>query len=117
MCLENFNIERNDFGIGYKIFKKTITPGKYRGLYFTFAGGYFFNQVYTETNNGTVPDGCHPYGFHIYTSLSDASRMKQGSDEVIFRVLYENIIGRGKENNANVMVAKSIKLIQEIQEI
>jgi hypothetical protein len=115
MCLINFKTRLyNDSGIGYKVFKKTITPGKYRGVHFTFSGGYFLGNTYRETNRGLVEDGNYPYGFHIFKILSEAKRYGCERNETIIEVSYSNVYGAGQENGLDVVVAGSMTLLREV---
>lgn len=115
MCLIDYKTKRfNESGIGYKVFKKTITPGKYRGVHFTFGGGYFLNKTYKETNRGLIPDGEYPYGFHIFKNLSEAKRYGCESNEAIIQVSYSDAHGSGKENGLDIVIASSMTLLREV---
>jgi hypothetical protein len=115
MCLDNFERTRdsNQQLRGYKVFTKSITPGKYRGVHFTFGGGYHLNETYRETNTGLVADGDYPKGFHIFKSYSAAKMYISKPNEVIIEVRYTKTLGEGYENDYPVALAREMTLMWE----
>lgn len=100
--------------IGYKVFKRSkVKPGTYRGVFYTFAGGYVPYTTYRETNSGLVPDGKYDYGFHIFLSKSDANAYRNHNEAVV-QVEYSGVTGFGTEYGRPVVVAKEIKLLGEV---
>lgn len=101
---------------GYKVYERTkkcyrdIHRGGIRRMGFHYkANSGFLNALH----NDICQDIAYHNGFHVYTSLSHAEIMSS-FNSVICKVLAWDIRAKGKEGFADVIVAKNLRIIEEI---
>lgn len=122
MCLHKLVQDKNEVSDYYKYKKKIgykvlVVDNARLALKFRALDGDYWSRDYVELNkryfstNKIIPlefdYGDYESGFHIYSSLRDARKMKGTFDEIV-EVEYKKPVAIGIENRKTVIVAKEI---------
>lgn len=104
---------------GWKVFRKGHNEGLYGEYYFTgisFPNNRWVHDPHTLAITYSYDDDgarlTYPTGFHLFLTREDAREWKGENDTLCIRkVLFKDVVAIGKQDELDVIVARSIKII------
>ena len=119
MCLKTVDrkIKQRKSNVGYKVMIKCKDAYLSEYTYGAFKK-YELGRTYTDRKRKPI-DAVYfryPTGYHIFTSLQSARKWHCSGVPAIVKVEYHRVVATGKQFNGNVVIARKMKLLEEIKE-